>query len=197
MLINASRLIGCPVLSLHIGGRMATVTEVIVDPNQLQIIACRVEGPLVNNGEVGDLLPMQSVREFSPLGMIVDSADVLAEEDDIVQLKKILDLHFSLPGLKVETKKGTKLGKVSDYVVESTIWQIQQLIVHRPVMKSLIDPELIISRSEIREVNDYKVIVKDEESKIREKAKADFVPSFVNPFREPDFAAETNAKPRG
>lgn len=193
MLVNASRLVGCPVLSLHIGGRMATVASVIVDPNQLQIIACRVEGPLVS-AETGDLLPMRSVREFSPLGMIVDSIDVLAQEDEIVQLQDILKLDFSLNGLKVETRKGTKLGKVTDYVVDAELWQVQQLIVHRPAMKALIDPELTISRREITEVDDYKVIVKDEESKIREKAKADFVPSFVNPFREPDFAAETEVE---
>lgn len=190
MLVSASRLVGCPVLSLHIGGRMATVTEVIVDPNKLQIIACRVEGPLVGK-EAGDLLPMNSVREFSPIGMIVDSIDVLAEENEIVQLQEILKLHFSLNGLKVETKKGTKLGKVADFIVDTELWQIQQLVVHRPVIKSLIDPELTISRSEIREVNDYKVIVKDEEAKIRTKAQSDFVPSFVNPFREPDFASDS------
>ncbi len=190
MLVSASRLVGCPVLSLHIGGRMATVTEVIVDPNKLQIIACRVEGPLVGK-EAGDLLPMNSVREFSPIGMIVDSIDVLAEENEIVQLQEILKLHFSLNGLKVETKKGTKLGKVADFIVDTELWQIQQLVVHRPVIKSLIDPELTISRSEIHEVNDYKVIVKDEEAKIRTKAQSDFVPSFVNPFREPDFASDS------
>lgn len=190
MLVSASRLVGCPVLSLHIGGRMATVTEVIVDPNKLQIIACRVEGPLVGK-EAGDLMPMNSVREFSPIGMIVDSIDVLAEENEIVQLQEILKLHFSLNGLKVETKKGTKLGKVADFIVDTELWQIQQLVVHRPVIKSLIDPELTISRSEIHEVNDYKVIVKDEEAKIRTKAQSDFVPSFVNPFREPDFASDS------
>lgn len=169
---------------------MATVTEVIVDPNKLQVTACRVEGPLVGK-EAGDLLPMNSVREFSPIGMIVDSIDVLAEENEIIQLQEILKLRFSLNGLKVETKKGTKLGKVEDFVVDTELWQIQQLVVHRPVIKSLIDPELIISRSEIREVNDYKVIVKDEEAKIRAKAQSDFVPSFVNPFREPDFASDS------
>ena len=71
MLINTSRLINCPILSLHIGGRVATVTEVIIDPDSLKVIACRVEGPLVGK-EVGDILPMTSVREFSRLGMIID-----------------------------------------------------------------------------------------------------------------------------
>ena len=67
---------------------------------------------------------------------------------------------------------------------------VQQLGVKRQMVKAFIDPELIVPRKEIVEVNDYKIIVKDEEDKIRKKAmKDDFIPNFVNPFREPDFSA--------
>lgn len=193
MLVNGSRLIGCPILSLHVGGRIATVKELIIDPNNLKLIACRVDGPMVGR-EVGDILPMDSVREFSRLGMIIDSADEFVEADEIVRIQKIIGLNFALPGLKVETKKGTKLGKVIDFTLISDTWQTEQLIVRRPIMKALIDPELTISRKQIVEVDDYKVIVKDEEEKIRAKASKDFTPSFVNPFRKPDFASEATTK---
>lgn len=193
MLINTSRLINCPILSLHIGGRVATVTEVIIDPDNLKIIACRVDGPLIGK-EVGDILPMTSVREFSRLGMIVDSTDEFVESDEIVRIRDVLALNFNLDGLKVETKKGVKLGKVTDSTVSPESWQIQQLIVQRPLIKSFIDPELTISRNQIAEVDDYKVVVKDSEAKIKEKAQADFTPSFINPFREPDFAPDSSSK---
>ena len=64
-------------------------------------------------------------------------------------------------------------------------------------MQLLVDPELIIPRKEIVEVNDYKIIVKDEEEKIRKKAvKEDFIPNFVNPFREPEsYAGRTPCHP--
>jgi len=193
MLINTSRLINCPILSLHIGGRVANVTEVVIDPDSLKIIACRVEGPLVGK-EVGDILPMTSVREFSRLGMIIDSTDELVESDEIIRIRDVLALNFNLVGLKVETKKGTKLGKVADSTVSPDNWQIQQLIVQRPLLKSFIDPELTISRSQIIEVNDYKVIVKDGEAKVKEEVRAEFSPNFINPFREPDFAPEPSSK---
>lgn len=193
MLINTSRLINYPILSLHIGGRVATVTEVIIDPDSLKVIACRVEGPLVGK-EVGDILPMTSVREFSRLGMIIDSTDELVEADEIVRIRDVLALNFNLVGLKVETKKGTKLGKVTDSTISPDNWQIQQLIVQRPLIKSFIDPELTISRSQIIEVDDYKVTVKDGEEKIKEEVRPDFSPNFINPFREPDFASESNSK---
>lgn len=191
MIINSTRLVGCPVLSLHVGGQIASVTELIIDPNTLKLIACRVDGPLVGK-EMGEILPMESVREFSRLGMIVDSGDELVGAEDIVRIKQVIELDFSLIGLKVETKKGHKLGKVIDYTLIAEDWQVHQLVVHRPAIKSLIDPELLVSRSEIAEVTDYKVIVKDAERKANAKADkpTDFVPNFINPFREPDFASE-------
>lgn len=193
MLINGSKLINCPVLSLHVGGRIARVTSVIIDPNNLKIIAFRVDGPQVGR-EAGEILPTASIREFSRLGMIVDSVDEFVAVDDIVHIKEIIGLNFDLVGLKVETKKGSKLGKVLDYTVEPSAWQVQQLIVQRPFMKAFLDPELTISYKQIDEVTDYKVIVKNEEDKIKSRAKTDFVPSFVNPFREPDFASDLQAK---
>lgn len=196
MLINGSQLINCPILSLHVGGEIARVTEPIVDPDNLQIIAFRVEGKMI--GEDEDILPIASVREFSRLGMVIDSVDELVGADDIIRIKEILDLNFSLLGLKVVTRKNAKLGKVSDYTVEIGGWYIQQIVVQRPAMKALFDPELRIARTKIVEVDDYKVVVKDEHEKVKSKVEqvkpVDFVPNFVNPFREPDFANEKTTK---
>ena len=191
MLVNASRLLNYPVLSLHMGGPIAWVDAEVVDPEKLKIVAFYVGGPIVKNDpEVGEILESRDVREFSNIGMIVHSEEVFVNQGDVAKLDKILSLNFSLMGLKVETKKGSKLGKIIDFVVDTETFMVHQLIVKRPVMKALLDPELIIPRKEIVEVNDYKIIVKDEEDKIRKKAvKEEFIPNFVNPFREPDFSA--------
>lgn len=196
MLINASRLINYPVLSLHVGGPIAWVDAEIVDPEKLKILAFYVSGPAIQNDpEAGEILESRDVREFSNLGMIVDSVEVFVNPGDVAKLDKVMELNFALVGLKVETKKGTKLGKIVDYVVDSETFMVHQLIVKRPAIKAFLDPELIIPRKEILEVDDYKVIVKDEEEKIRKRAaREDFVPNFVNPFREPDFSASRITK---
>ena len=189
MLINGSKLIDCPVLSLHIGGQIARVTSEIIDPNDLKIIALNVDGPQTGDGEHGDILDTRSIREYSSLGLIIDSIDDFVLETDVIKISKVLQLNFSLIGLNVKTKKGTKLGKVIDYTFDTETFSVLQLIVKRPIIKAILDPELVIGRSEIKEVNDYEIIVKDEEDKIRKKAtKQDFVPNFVNPFREGAFA---------
>lgn len=194
MLINGSRLINCPVLSLHVGGEIARITEVIINPNNLKVLAFRVEGPLIRD-DVGDILPIESVREFSAHGAIVDSIDEFIDGEEVVRIRDVVKLNFSLVGLKAVTKKKVKLGKVSDYILETGAWQVHQIIVQRPLIKSFLDPELIIPRQKIVEVNDYEIIIKDETEKSQRKSvattPADFVPNFVNPFREPDFVSES------
>ena len=195
MFINGSKLLGCPVLSLHVGGKIAQVTSPIIDPNNLKIIAYKISGPMVGK-ETGDILRTEQIREFSDIGMIVDSSDDFVFLDDVVRLKEVAELNFNLVGLKVETKKGSKLGKVLDYMVETSTFQIMQIIVKRPTLKALVDPELLISFSQIAEITDYKVIVKSEEEKLKKAAmQEDFVPNFVNPFREQHFAPVNNQNP--
>ena len=195
MLVYASKLIGTKILSVQAGGAIAEITRPIVDPNNLKIIAFIVSGPLVRSSGT-NILDVTSIREYSNYGIVIDSIEELVAPDDVVKIKNILDLNFDLTGLKVETRKGSKLGKVQDFTVTSEDFLTQQLVVKRPAVKSLIDPELMISRKEIVEITDYKVIVKDEEKTIKEKAaKEDFVPNFVNPFREQGFAPADTKNP--
>ena len=194
MLISYSRLINTPVLSLQTGGPIGRIEEPVIDPDSLKIVAFRLSGPLISKS-AEDLLDIKSIREYSDYGMVIDSADEFISPDDVVKLSKVLQLNFSLIGLKVETKKHHKLGKVIDYTVTSDNFSVQQIIIKRPAIKSFVDSELTIHRREIVEITDYKVIVKDEEKVLKERAKKeDFVPNFVNPFRktEQDYAPADN-----
>ncbi|MCL1839794.1 hypothetical protein FWF89_02215 [Candidatus Saccharibacteria bacterium] len=190
MLVTGSKLLGYPVLSLHVGGEIARTTEPIIDPDGLKVVGYTLSGPLVK-GEAGDILDMSSVREFAPSGMIVDSADEFVNREDVVRIDKVMSLNFKLIGLKVVTNKGKALGKVADYTLDSSSFIVYQLIVKRPALKALMDPELTINRSQIVEVDDYKIVVKNEDEKVevKQEVKAkEFSPNFVNPFREPQFS---------
>ncbi|MBR3169561.1 hypothetical protein IKF23_03960 [Candidatus Saccharibacteria bacterium] len=183
MLINNSKLLNLPILSVQDSGRIATVSNVIVDPDSLKIIAFRIHG--ITNAEGGNLLDARSVREYSNFGLVIDSADEIISDQDVVRIGEVVGLNFSLLGLKVETKKGTKLGRVIDFTVTEDNFSVQQIIVKRPTIKSILDSELVIPRPEIIEITDYKIIVRDEEKVIKERAlKEDFIPNFVNPFRK-------------
>ena len=190
MLVMDSKIPEMAVLSVRAGGAVAKISEVIVDPDTLKVIAFRCYGGMVpRNG--ADILSVSSVREFSRLGVVIDDIEELVSADEVVRIEKVLQLNFTLPGLKVETKSGHKLGKIADFTINIDDFLVMQIIVQRPVLKALMDPELTIHRKEIVEVTDYKVIVKSEEDTLKKKAgNEEFVPNFVNPFRnhEPGFS---------
>ena len=183
MLVYASRLTGTPVLSMQSASRIGQIYSPIVDPDTLTIVAFYLIGHQISRDT--NILDTKSIREYSRYGMVIDSIDELVSKTDVVKISKIIDLNFSLPGLKVETKKGSKLGRIADYTISSEDYILQQIIVKRPLFKSFLDSELIIPRKEIIEVTNEKIIVKDEEKVIRERAaNEDFIPNFVNPFRK-------------
>ena len=186
MLVSATRLVGMPVLSVRAGGAVSRISEIIVDPFLLKIMAFRLQGGVVAKGSA-DYMMSSSIREYSSYGIVIDDVEELVVSSDVVHLVDILEYNFSLIGMKVESRKGSKLGKIIDFTVDSDNFEVQQLIVKRPIIKSLMDPELTIARKEIVEVTNDKIIIKDEEKKLKEKAtKEDFVPNFVNPFRNPE-----------
>lgn len=199
MLIYGSRLIGYPVLSIHMGAPIGWVDGIVIDPNDLRIVAFRLRDIRADE-EVGEYLEARDVREFSDIGMIIDSTDALVNPDDVIKLSDVLKLNFMLPDMKVVTKKKAKLGRVIDYTLDTKDWMVQQIVVKRPLLKSLNDSELLISRKKIDEITDYKIIIKDELEKIKKAAEhEEFVPNFVNPFRnqnqQPQFSQAHNQTP--
>ena len=190
MLIEGSKLLNYPILGLHTASRIAEVKALVVDPNFLKIVAFEISAV---SSKQRLFLDVTSVREFSKMGMIVDSDEEFIEQDDVIKLKEAIELGFTLENMKVVTKKKTMLGRVEDFMVTTDGFQIMQLIIKRPIYKALIDPELVIGRSEIHEINDNEIIVKSEESTIMKKSGTlDFVPNFVNPFKDGKYIARGN-----
>ena len=194
MLVIGSDMINKSVLSLHMGGEIARTTSAVIDPEDLKVIAYVVDGPLIKNDpEVGDILATDDVRELSKEGLIIDSADVLTTEEDVVRIKDIMELNFDLIGLKVVTRDGKKIGKVIDYTLDSGSFMIYQLTVQRSMgLASFNDPVLTINRSQVIEIDDYKITIKHDKEEVKitknEAKTANEVPrEFVNPFRKPAF----------
>ncbi len=187
MLITASKFIGTPILSMQASGQIGQVTDFIIEPESLKAIAFIVSGPGINPET--DILDAKSIREYSSYGIVIDSEDDLTARGDVIRIDKVLELNFALNDLIVETKKGSKLGHIVNFTMTSDNFTVQQLIVRRPKLKAIIDAELTIPRSEIVEVTDDKIIVKDEEKVIKARAeKEDFIPNFVNPFRKTELS---------
>lgn len=180
MIIAGSRLLDAPVMGLQTGSELARTTRAIVDPATLAILAYEISGPLVHEAH---LLRVADVREFSNLGLIVDSADEFVAPDDVIKLHEIYELGFEPLGMPVTDEKRAKLGKVGSYTIETATFTIQQLSVRRPLLKSLNEAELLIHRSQIIEINDKSIVVHSK-AEIPEPRLEQIRTSYVNPFRK-------------
>lgn len=184
MLVLGSRLNNTPVMSLQTGTRLATTGAPLINPANLKIIAFELEGPLLT--ERPTLLRVADIRELSGVGMIIDSVDELIGVDDVIKIKALYDLKFSLIGLPVIDEHKKKLGKVENYTVETGSFVIQQLNVKQGIFKGLTDTGLIIHRTQVVEINDNAVIVKSTAKKIANTPVMESVRhEYVNPFRTP------------
>lgn len=179
MLLFGSRLIDTPIMGLQTGRELARTAKPIVDPHFLKVIAYELKGPLLDTSP--SLLRVVDIRELSDIGMIVDSSDEFIGLDDVIAVRQVYDIDFGLLGMHVKDERGNKLGKVNDYTVEIGSFVIQQLIVKKPLMKSINADELTIHRSQITEITNEYITVKSAESKpgpVKTMSR-----DYVNPFR--------------
>lgn len=189
MLLSNQRLQSIPVMSLQTGVELAKTSRILVDPRDLTILAYELDGHQLDTKP--SFLRAADIRELSTVGFIVDSSDEFVGLDDVIKIKEVYEFKFDLVGLAVIDDKKHKLGKVFGFTVDAASYAVQQLIVKRPLLKSLNEPELIIHRSQIIEVNDQRVLVKaptaEDPVPVQKAAR-----EFTNPFRQPQVQSQSN-----
>lgn len=145
------------ILSLRTGGKIGVADSPVIDPNNLKIIGWYAS----DVSQKGDfVLPAGEVRDFITKGLVVNDHDSITDPGDLVRFKNIYDLGFELINKQVISESKTKLGKVVDYAVDDGFY-IQKLYVNPPILKGLSGNQLLISRNEIIEITDKKIIVSD------------------------------------
>lgn len=177
MLVLVESLLKLPIVSLQTGQDLAHPTRAIIDPRQLHIIAFYCEGPNLDDDPA--VLHTDDIREVSTIGLIVDSADDIMSPNDLVRLQQVLNFNFILEEKPVVDDLGNKIGKVSQYAVETNTFHIIKLHVKPTLLKAWNTTERIIDRSQIVEINDKHIVVKSATI----KAKPVVRPVFENPFR--------------
>lgn len=181
MLILKERLTDVPILSLQTGAKLATTSQPIIDPRELTIVAFYCQGPLLDFNPA--ILHIDDIREFSTLGFIVDSADVIMPPDGLVRLQQVINFNFVLTDKLVVDDTGHKIGKVANYIVDSNSFYIQQIIVQPQIWKAWNTAEIRISRQQIIEITDKQIIVKAPTVPKTVPAVRHALPQ--NPFKQP------------
>lgn len=185
MLLLSTQINGAPVMSLQSGTKLGVIGDPIIDPRKLQVVAYYVLGPRVSAPSV---VHIDDIREYGPLGFIVDSADeVMQLDDDLVRLQEVIKFNYTLINKPVIDDLKKKLGKVSDYTLESESFLVQKLHVTQSVVKNFNSTDLIIHRSQIIEVTDSNILVRSATI-----PKQMGLAQALNPFRKsPGLAADS------
>jgi len=147
-----------PVLSLRTGGKIAMTEDFVVNPHNLKIEGwyCKdaySKKPLI--------LLASDVREIMPQGLAVNDHTNLTEPEELIRLKEVLELKFTALGKGVITESGNKLGKVSEFAIDNDSFFVAKLYVSQPIYKNIAGGQLVIDRSQIVEITDKHITVKD------------------------------------
>lgn len=158
MLQLSSFLLNKSVFSLRTGQPVAHVTGPVFNPNNLKIEGFYCQDS-INKQRL--ILLYQDIREVLKEGFVVNDHDVLAEPDELVRLKDVLELKFELIGKQVETTAKQKVGKVSDFALETETMFVQKIYVSQSLLKSLTGGSLSIDRTQINEITNKKIIINE------------------------------------
>lgn len=159
MLRMSESLFNVPIISLRVGQRIGVATEPIINPHNLKIIGwwCSESG-----GGTPLVLLADDVRENSQQGLAVNDHDALSSPDDLVRYKEILDTHFILVDKLVKTKR-RKIGRVQDFSYNDGLF-VQKLYIQKSLIKVFASEDTaIVDRTQILEVTDAYILVRDTE----------------------------------
>jgi uncharacterized protein YrrD len=167
MLKLSESFLSAPVLSLRTGSPIGSIVGPIINPNNL-----KVEGWYVEDGFSKDklILLTQDIRDILPQGLAVNDHEVLSEPEELVRLKEVMDYKFELVGKYVTTTADKKIGKVSDYAIETESMFVKKIYVGQSIIKNFSGGTLSIDRTQIVEITNRRIVIEEPENRAGVKA---------------------------
>ena len=158
MLKLSASVTNLPVVSLRAGTKIATAADMIINPNNL-----KVEGWHVTDRFNKKNLVMLSseIREIATQGFLVNDHESLSPAEELIRLKPVLEIGFELIGKAVTTESGKRVGKVSDFAIETEAFIVKKIYVARSLLKDFSGGNVSIDRTQIIEITDKRIIVEE------------------------------------
>ncbi len=135
---------------------VATILSPIINPDNLKIEGFYCQDRFDKSTLV---LLCQDIREILPQGFVIDDHEILAQPDELIRLKEIMNIGFDPLNKHVVTMGKQKVGKVSDYATDTDSMYIQKLYVTQPLFRNFTGGNLIIDRSQVNEITPTKIVI--------------------------------------
>jgi uncharacterized protein YrrD len=158
MLKLSNSMIDVPVVSLRTGSVVGNATRIIINPNNLKIEGWHVVDKFDNRDLI---LVANEAREVLESGIAINDHENLSPAGELIRLKNILEINFELIGKVVTTESGKRLGKVSDFAIDTESLIIKKVYASQSLIKNFTGGTLNIDRSQIVEITDKRIIVDD------------------------------------
>lgn len=160
MLIEAKKIIGLPVGALQEQIRVGRVKDLVVSPDTGAVVGILVEKiPLPFFAVQG--VSFQDIVEFDRQGVVINSQESALALEELVRLKEALK-GPKLLGLKARTEKGTSLGRVQDFLLDTTLGQVMKFY-----LKDIFQRQRVIGRGQVMKITKKEMIVKEENGAAR------------------------------
>lgn len=164
MLFLNNYLVNKKILSIRDTMPIAFITKAICNPSNLKVEGFYCIDFFTKETKV---LLNQDIREVSKQGFVVNDQDSLTSFDELIRLKKVIELNYTLINKPVETISKKKIGKIDDFSFDSEIMYINKIYVYRSILKNFNGAVASVDRNQIIELTDNKVIIEDLEESIR------------------------------
>ena len=163
MLKLSGKLFNTRIYSLQTGGLIGVGVRPLINPDNL-----KVEGWFATSIYQAGLLilPIVEIRQISRMGIAVNDHESLTDQAELIRLQPLIKLDYQIIGKSVVTESKQKLGKVEDFALDIDSFYIDRLYVIPGGLKAFTSTRLQISRNQIIEITDRKIIVQDFENTV-------------------------------
>lgn len=162
-----SKLLNLEIASFQDWAKIGTATEYLLNKEKLKIDIVRVKK---KNDKNYYYLTANDIRSINEKLLIVDSAQDLSGEDDLVRYKGMIAENIILLGSKVIDEDGKKIGNVKDYTIDYNSLEIIKLHIKTNWLNRLINERLIVDKSDVKNVTKNTITIRNGKKKIKQKA---------------------------
>ncbi len=135
---------------------LGSLKDVIINPDNGDMVGIVCHVPGLKKEMVANSSDITGVgTNFIMIG----SVDNVAEKDEIIRLKEVLDKEIELIGSKVVDEDGRNLGKLRDYSVNLKTLRLERLYVTSVSFVKLIAKDLLIPSKDIIKIEKGKITV--------------------------------------
>jgi len=155
MLIHAKNTIGMNIIEMTELKKIATVKNIIVDPENGAILGFLLEKP--HFFAKPKVVSVKDIVEFYADGILVRDQEAIVDIGEILKIKDVLQKKIFLLKSKVFTQKGQYLGMLDDFIFDTNLNFLVTIVAKKIFPKE----KRIMSADRILSILPKRVIIRD------------------------------------